>query len=419
MSRAHSLISASSFKRTRMCPASYRAGQQLGSGGNRSSSFAVEGTVAHYISETALEGKKELANHLGETITIDGHSITVDEEMVDMADMYVGFVETLRSLGYLVWLEQRVSPNWLWSPALPPVDLFGTADCIAFHPDLAHLVVVDLKYGRGIPVEVEWNDQTLYYILGAIPAVGELLQTTRVLEERGPTGLTSVEAVIIQPRAPHRDGPIRRKTYTVNEVLKWGTDTLVPAVDQAVHDANAPFAAGDHCKFCPAAARCPEILKTAQDKARSAFTDDPADHDGAEWKKLLDTADVLETWIGAVRKAAHERIENGLPVDDWKLVPKRATRKWRNDDAVVELLEIYNVDKKLWLDTDIRSPAQILAQKVVKSDPELHRALLDQVTSISTGTTLAPADDPRPAVPARGSARDAFSNDALDTEDNG
>lgn len=413
---SHSLISASSFKRTIECPGSFRETQKLGGGSNRASSFAAEGTVAHHISELALKGKRDLPSFAGETITIDGHSIKVDEEMVEMADLYVGFIETMRALGYHVWLETRVSPNWLWEPGKPPVDLFGTADCIAYHPGLQHLVIADLKYGRGIAVEVLDNPQFLYYATGVIGALPTLFAQAGLAP--GGYALSTVELVVIQPRAPHPDGPVRRHTYGSDQVIAWAQQVLYPAVERAALDPNAPLKGGAHCKFCPVASSCPELEKTAQDAARAAFAEIEGSAPSFTLEQRLDMAETLELWISAVRQAAHDQLEQGTDVPGWKLVPKRATRKWRSDEAVAEIVEDIPVSKTHEPPT-LRSPARLLALKEVKADADLKRRLLDQITSVSTGTTLARSSDPRPAVPARGAAKDVFSTDALDTDDNG
>lgn len=413
---SHSLISASSFKRTIECPGSFRETQKLGGGSNRTSSFAAEGTVAHHISEIALKGKSDLSSFDGKTITIDGHPITVDKEMVEMADLYVGFIETLRALGYHVWLEQRVSPNWVWSPNKPPVDLFGTADCIAYHPGLQHLVVCDLKYGRGIAVEVLDNPQFLYYATGVIAALPDLME--KAGWNKGVYQLSTVELVVIQPRAPHPDGPVRRHTYSTDQIVDWAQTVLYKAVERATKDPAAPLKGGAHCKFCPVASSCPELERMAQDAARAAFAEIEGTPPSTTLEQRLDMAETLELWIGAVRQDAHTKLEAGVDVPGWKLVPKRATRKWRNEDAVAEIVE-HLPAKDTHEPPTVRSPAQLLSLKAVKADADLKRRLLDQVTSVSTGTTLTRSSDPRPAVPARGTAKDAFSDDALDTEDNG
>jgi hypothetical protein len=46
----------------------------------------------------------------------------------------------------------------------------------------------------------------------------------------------------------------------------------------------------------------------------------------------LKTAEVLEGWIEDLRSLATRVLEGATPVPGWKLVAKRATRKWIDED---------------------------------------------------------------------------------------
>src|SRR3546814_20089413 len=92
-----------------------------------------------------------------------------------------------------------------WYPGL-----FWTCDAVLYRPATGELRVYDLKYGSGVPVEVERNSQELYYGLGTPMAEpGRLVNT--------------VEIVIVQPRAPPRAGPGRRWENTGSATLEWGS----------------------------------------------------------------------------------------------------------------------------------------------------------------------------------------------------
>jgi hypothetical protein len=109
--------------------------------------------------------------------------------------------------------------------------------------------------------------------------------------------------------------------------------------------------------------------------------------------EMLQRADVLEDWIRDLRGLALQVLESGNPVPGFKLVQKRATRKWVDEEtakaALAALLPITEVTE-----TSLISPAQ--AEKKLK---KLNLGLPEgQVVSVSSGTTLAPESDPRPAV---------------------
>jgi len=82
-------------------------------------------------------------------------------------------------------------------------------------------------------------------------------------------------------------------------------------------------------------------------------------------------------------------------VPGYKLVAKKATRQWV-DEAVTKtkLAEMGVKDKDLYKPQELISPAQ--AEKLLKKSK---LALPDDlVVAVSSGSTLAPESDPRPAV---------------------
>jgi hypothetical protein len=90
-------------------------------------------------------------------------------------------------------------------------------------------------------------------------------------------------------------------------------------------------------------------------------------------------------------------LEDGGEVPGWKLVQKRASRKWSDEEAVekkLKALKISLMDAKER--PTLKSPAQI--EKLCKAEGKDFTKLADLVVSESSGTTLAPASDKRPAV---------------------
>ena len=99
-----------------------------------------------------------------------------------------------------------------------------------------------------------------------------------------------------------------------------------------------------------------------------------------------------------------QRLEQNRPVDGYKLVAKRGTRKWLNEDAAVETLGRVISREELY-ETTVLSPAAV-EKKLKKIKQKLPDEL---VVSISSGNTLAPLDDPRPEVLTIGvSIQEAF-----------
>jgi hypothetical protein len=87
-------------------------------------------------------------------------------------------------------------------------------------------------------------------------------------------------------------------------------------------------------------------------------------------------------------------LEEGQPVPGFKLVQKRANRQWVNDDEAQAALARLGLDDTELTVTKLVSPAQ--AEKALK---KRKLALPGELAvAVSSGTTLAPESDPRPAA---------------------
>ncbi|ASN73066.1 PD-(D/E)XK nuclease superfamily protein [Ralstonia phage DU_RP_II] len=295
-------------------------------------------------------------------------------------------------------VEQRFHLHELHS------DLFGTSDAIVWQPHLERLSVIDLKYGAGVPVEVEDNPQLQYYALGALLA-------NKQWKPR------EVEVVIVQPRCPHPDGPVRTQVLQVVDLLDFAAD-LVEAVKRTEEASAAYLCAdsgpleaqwqrmylepGDHCRFCPAAAICPAQKNKAQQLAKQAFAPG-LPYDAKQLAETLEWLPVLEAWIKNTREFAYAEAEKGHDIPRHKLVEKRATRKWRELSAVdITRLEIA-VGGEVYDEPSLKSPAAI--EKLLPKD---QRKILDDLCiKESSGHTLVHESDRREAIKV--DARSAFS----------
>ena len=143
-------------------------------------------------------------------------------------------------------------------------------------------------------------------------------------------------------------------------------------------------------RWCAAKPICP-VLTGAVDRA---LKNKLHAIDATQIAGYLKQAELLEAWISGVNELAYQMLVEGLPVPGYKLVPKRATRKWLDDDKALAALEGLGLPRNELVETSVVSPAK--AEKLLKKQKLPLPA--DLVVSISTGNTLATEDDPRPAV---------------------
>jgi short-subunit dehydrogenase involved in D-alanine esterification of teichoic acids len=238
-------------------------------------------------------------------------------------------------------------------------------------------IVLDWKFGDGVAVDAEENEQLMFYC-----AAGMRTEALRWVFE----GVDEIELIIVQP-------PYVKRWLTTPGRIKAFERTLYDAV-QASFKPNAPYAAGDHCRWCAGKPVCP--LLTGQ-LERAVATKVKA-IDVEKVGNALAFAILAEEWAKSVRELAQTMLENNASVPGWKLVPKWATRQWVDAEGARKALEQMGLDNSELIATTLRSPAQI--EKVLKK----HKLELpkEHVVAVSTGNTIAPESDPRPAVSTLG-----------------
>lgn len=370
MKPIHSPIGASSMHRWSKCPGSVKLSEGIPSS---TSKYAEEGTLAHTVAAKALD----------ENLWIDG----IDEEMKSHVLVYTSCVwedwkKAHRVPESLMFVEHgfdlsKLHPN-----------LYGTADAIIYDAPLKTLRVYDLKYGKGITVEVTDNEQLMYYGLGALLA-----------PELSGKEINEIELIIVQPRAPHDDGQIRRWKFSSIDLLDFTAD-LIEAAKRTLEE-NAAIVPGDHCRFCPAAAICPELNKKAQILAKQEFevivknSLSVPKYDPIKLATTLEWLPSLKAFIESVNEFAYNEAVQGRCPPGYKLVEKRATRKWINDVETENfLLNIDSVQKDQIYEIKLKSPAQI--EKMLPKEKQIK---MDELTiKASSGVVLVHESDKRPQV---------------------
>lgn len=368
-SRAHSnVVGGSSAGRVLQCAGSVLLAQQYP---NTESEFAAEGTALHMAMDMIMSGVAETDR---EVIGLVFNGYTITEEMFTEAiEPILDYWDNLdKELGGIEFLtEQRVT--------FPYVDeSFGTTDIIGASKD--RTIVFDHKFGRGVPVTAEQNPQGLYYGLAALhtPATKSFFHHDR-----------PVEIIIAQPRVKDGD-QFTRWVTTVPQLEAFGIE-LKQAVERGL-EPDPPFAMGPYCKFCPAKVGCPLY----QNKARDGLTLS-RDEIAAQITEWLPHADDLIALGEHIKERAHALLEQGAIIPGYKLVNKRANRSWKDEDKTLRYLAKVGLPAPERHVKKIVSPAQAeAALKKAGLPADLPKSLVE---SVSSGTTLAPESDKRPAVP--------------------
>ena len=355
------IVGGSTAKRVINCPGSVALVQKMPPrlGGDA----ADQGTLCHNAMAMLLEDPSlEIKSVLG----MKYNDQVMTAELID--EKIIPAMAALNEIDPDGDMEYRVESHVNFGKLLPGV--FGSADLIGRMKDRA--VVLDWKFGRG-EVDVEDNEQLLFYAAGAMRTKG-LEWAFKDVQE--------IECVIVQPPA------VKRWTTTVDRVRQFERE-LVAAVTTSAHS-YAPLNVGDHCRYCPAKPICPQMTGAAERALRVQIKD----LDPAKIGEYLATADLIERWVTDLRELAHQILETGEPVPGYKLVPKRPTRQWVDEETAQQALIDAGVPIDEIFETVMLSPAKVekLLKKRKLSLPD------DIVVAVSSGTTIAPESDPRPAT---------------------
>lgn len=345
---AHSkIVGGSTAKRVINCPGSValcNAAPEQGS-----SSYAEEGTLLHEA--IALYLDKDIVPRLNDDL---------------LESKFYPALELLDEVGIE---EYVVEAEVNFGDFIP--DVFGSCDVLGRVGDRA--VVLDWKFGNGVVVDAVENEQLMFYAAAAMRTKA----TQWVFKD-----CTDVELIIIQP-------PMIKRWVTTVERIKTFEHQLLSAVNVAMK-LNAPLKEGPHCKWCAAKPTCP-LMTGAVDRALKVQL---SSIDPEAISAYLQNADILEEWIKDLRALAFSMLDSGLALPEYKLVAKRATRKWSDEVAAKAALIASGLTESEVMDQSFISPAQ--AEKKLK---KLKVPLPEGSTvSISSGNTMARLDDPRPAV---------------------
>ncbi len=353
------IVGGSTAKRVINCPGSVALVDKMPP--QPSSSYADEGTLLHDTIADILDCKGTIEDYVGRT----HNDVVLTEDLID--SKLRPALAALDSVDPDVQMQYMIESRVGFGDLLP--DVFGSTDLLGRIDNRA--IVLDWKFGDGVPVSPEENPQLLFYAAAAMRTP----QTKWVFE-----GADEVELIIVQP-------PSIKRWLTTPARVKAFEDELVAAVKVAMKP-DAPLAAGDHCRWCAAKPVCPLMTGAVDRMVKAKLEALPAE----QIAHYLEQVPMIEAFIKDLQQLAHGMLEEGHAVPGWKLVNKRATRQWVNEDKAVAFLTSAGVEA--WGEPKPLSPAQ--AEKALKKAKIELPA--DLVVAVSTGSTLAPESDPRPAV---------------------
>lgn len=382
MSKVHADASPSSSNIWLNCPASVT---QARSRVRLPTSYTREGSAAHLLAEMRLKGKHKVPKQL----VVEGEEITVTPEMLAAVDTYVSYALGLKKGADQWHVETRVDLGY------EEEDISGTSDVFAVYEKRGEVEVGDFKYGQGYLVD-PGSSQNRIYALGVLNHIGPFAD------------IRIVRLTIVQPRTDENN-PVKSIVFTVQELIDWEQNVLLPAVAR-VAAGDTTETPGDHCRWCVRAGECRTLADIAQANAKVAFGEIPPDPGGMTSEEIgavLEHATMIVSWLKKLQAEASQRIDHGQKVPGWKLVAKRAVRRWDDEAGAIRRL----VDLGLDPEDILRIETIGTVEKVMKQHRIQHDVLDAFTIKESSGSTLVSEKDGRPAID--NSAQNVFG-DAVD-----
>lgn len=383
--RAHALLSASGASRWLNCPPSARLEEEYGE--KRSTEYSREGTLAHELAELYLRRdlKGMSDGEFDEGLEAIMSNELFKEEMLDYVQMYTDYCEAA--------FNEAVAVNpTAFADIEVKLDLteyipesFGTGDFINISDGT--LEIVDLKYGRGVRVDAEWNKQLMLYALGAL----RIYDTFYDIEE--------VKLTIVQPRVDS----ISSWTIPVWHLRDWAVNTLRPAAALAF-EGRGELSSGSWCQFCSVKHRCRKLYENQMEIARLEFGAPELLTDN-EIAEVVLKAPAFKTWLESIVEYATAEATGGKDWPGLKLVAGRSIRRWSDPGAVPNAVfsAFPELDEEDIYKQELKPLSEI--ERLVGK-----KAFAEKLSSVVVRPDgkpkLVPADDKRPAIGTASAADD-------------
>jgi hypothetical protein len=329
-----------------------------------------EGTQAHEVAATMLEGK--------------GVQPQTSADMLKNVQVYVDHVRSHQAKGSRLSVEKRVPLYYLSSRN-------GIVDAATQSPDA--LYIDDLKYGVGVSVQAERNEQLAIY-------AESIIRQWEQITEFGPD--FPVHLSIVQPRDRNDPNAVRTWSLTRRELSMFTTQIGAKAW-QALNTDGEFAPSDDACKFCPAKGLCAAYghqgLVALPEEARIITLPDPGALSREQRVKALKAKRVLHDWLEAIEAQEKSELSAGAEPMGFKLVEGKANRTWVDSEAALKLLNNHLTIDELRPRADLISPAQAeKALKGIELSTKFENKLKALITRPEGKPTLVPEDDKRPAL---------------------
>jgi hypothetical protein len=323
---------------------------------------AVEGSMHHEVMHRCFRDEVKPEQCVGLIYKESGTDITREYTTDDINLTEIAYHATNTLLDKLDIDEMELESFVEYVPGSQG----GSIDLLGLSVSRECLLIADHKFG-GVGVSpIESPNLGLYGISARKdPRTADLFKDVK-----------RVIFAIIQPR-------VKGVVTTWETDLKW-LDAFEKKHEAAVKGTS--INPGTHCKYCPAEPYCEERRRYV------AAANLLGARDQTELTIAAGMVVEVEDWVKSIKEELYLQMVRGVPVPGWKIVNKRCTRKWVDEDKAAKGIKL---PKKDMFKTTMLTPAAM--EKVVKKN-KVKIDLDEFIISVSPGTTIATEDDSREAV---------------------
>ncbi len=415
MSEHSNIVGGSGASRYINCPGSVVLKEKAPP--SESSEFARVGTILHFVIEQILlaeAGSKDAdpLSWVGEVISTD----EMDPETCAPYDVEITEEHiTTKIMPALEWFDKHLDPDQFWCEQRVEFDgalkgAFGTGDVLYHNANFEEgeeeneAGCVDWKFGDGVLVQAEDNDQGRFYLAAAIK------------KHWFGKDFNRFHFYIVQPVAG-RDSLYSHTVFTRDELQIF--EQRLMAAHIKVQAGNTDLETGKWCKFCPAEVICPAW----RDRAAEALADVPREtlkpgtkkqsqdpefkhitYDHGLLRESYLIATLMSSWVDAVKKLVKKEFDEGRPVEGLKKVVYRKGKEWHDAEKAKNWVRRNGLKAADYNEpAEFKSVAKIMAL-MKDGDHPLNEKLWGELPGAYQYVAL---DDPRDAVGVGGDAQAA------------
>lgn len=386
--RKHALLSPSGAHRWMVCTPSAVLESKLP---DNETDYAREGTLAHELAEgylrlllggisqnefdILLEGVKTHRLYKAEMLTYcHDYALYVHSIFVNLKKQYGDAVS--------IFIEIKINLRKYARGS------YGHLDAAIAAPGM--LFIFDFKYGQGVPVDAEENEQMMCYAIGC-------LEYLKYVDD-----YNVVSMCIFQPRINN----ISTWTIFKERLLKWVREELTPSALLAFNG-QGKYVAGEHCKFCRAKATCRTLAAHVKELTDGMNYELPGLLLTKEISKILNSTDFIIDYLRSVKSHALSEALKGKKFPGFKIVEGTSRRVLIEQKKIIKRLSLL-YEECDYLNSDLKGIGD-LENLIGKKD--FDKVLGPYVIKPKGAPALVPDTDKRIAY---GSAADVFKDIIVD-----